>query len=371
MATIIGIIAGLMLAYANGANDNFKGVATLFGSARTTYRRALAWATFTTLLGSLLAVSFAQTLLTRFTGKGLLSDEVAAAPSFVAAVAFAAGATVLLATRIGMPVSTTHALVGGLAGAGMASASELNWTSLGNHFFAPLLFSPVAALLGTAILYPVFRWSRVRLGVTKQTCLCAGLETVEVVSLMNDKLALERAAQLTITLGTPVSCQERYEGRFLGLNARRTLDGCHYLSAGLVSLARGLNDTPKIAALLLALPALGPFGTTALCGVVIAVGGIVAARRVAQTMSQRITTMNAGQGFTANLVTGLLVVGASHLGWPVSTTHVSCGSLYGLGIVARKARWALIGKILLAWVTTLPLAGVLGWLSYRVVSGEW
>ncbi|MCI0457334.1 MAG: inorganic phosphate transporter [Gemmataceae bacterium] len=365
---IILFVAAVLLASANGANDNFKGVATLFGSGTANYRRALLWATGTTLLGSLLAVWLAQGLLSRFSGKGLVPDPVAAEPRFLAAVALGAGGTVLAATRLGLPVSTTHGLVGAMVGAGVASGSLLNWASLGSHFFAPLLFSPLAALAGTLLLYPVFRWGRGRLGVTKQTCFCIGVEPVQFVPLLSPCTAAARAEHLTATFGTTVTCQERYAGRLLGLNAAWTLDGLHYLSAGLVSLARGLNDTPKIAALLLALPWVGPFGALAACGVVIALGGLAGARRVAETMSHRITPMNAGQGFTANVVTGLLVVLASRWGWPVSTTHVSCGSLYGLGMVTGEARWELIGRIVLAWLTTLPLAGLVGCLAYLLLN---
>jgi PiT family inorganic phosphate transporter len=90
-----------------------------------------------------------------------------------------------------------------------------------------------------------------------------------------------------------------------------------------------------------------------------AVAGI-SARLVAETMSHRITGMNPGQGFTANIVTALLVIGASSLGLPVSTTHVSCGALFGIGTVTRQARWRTIGEIVLAWLITLPVAGLLG-----------
>ncbi|MCA9195831.1 MAG: inorganic phosphate transporter, partial [Planctomycetales bacterium] len=114
IATIL--LAVLCLAYANGANDNFKGVATLFGSGTTDYRRALAWGTVTTLLGSLTAVLLANTLLKSFSGRGLVDADLAATVDYGAAVALGAGLTVLLATRIGMPISTTHSLVGTLVG---------------------------------------------------------------------------------------------------------------------------------------------------------------------------------------------------------------------------------------------------------------
>ena len=113
-------------------------------------------------------------------------------------------------------------------------------------------------------------------------------------------------------------------------------------------------------------PALGKFGSTALVGVAIGIGGLVSARRVAETMAQKITPMNHGQGFTANFLTSLIVIGASRFGLPVSTTHVSCGSLFGIGTVTGQGRWAVIGRILAAWVTTLPLGAVLGAISYII-----
>ena len=85
-------------------------------------------------------------------------------------------------------------------------------------------------------------------------------------------------------------------------------------------------------------------------------------------MSQRITAMNHGQGFTANLVTGMIVIGASRFGLPVSTTHVSCGSLFGLGAITRQAHWDMIVKILGAWVITIPIGAVTGAACYWTVS---
>jgi len=96
----------------------------------------------------------------------------------------------------------------------------------------------------------------------------------------------------------------------VGLNAGGVLDAAHYLSAGATCFARGLNDTPKIAALLLVGGALSPTLAVIAVGVAMAIGGLLGARRVADTMSQRVTEMNAGQGFSANMVTSLLVLGA-------------------------------------------------------------
>jgi PiT family inorganic phosphate transporter len=103
-------------------------------------------------------------------------------------------------------------------------------------------------------------------------------------------------------------------------------------------------------------------------GLVMALGGWVGARRVAEVMSQRITSMDHAQAFTANLATGMIVIGASRFGWPVSTTHVSCGALFGIGVVSHCAQWSTIGKIVTAWVTTLPIAAALGAMTYRLLS---
>ncbi len=365
MTLIFAVCIALFLAYANGANDNFKGVATLFGSGTTDYRRALLWGTVTTAAGSLLALLFAQGLLAAFSGKGLVPDAVTTMKSFQMAVVFAAAATVMLATRFGFPISTTHALTGALVGAGLlASSSGVNFAKLGTSFFAPLLVSPLLAIVLALVVYPLFHFARVRLKISRESCVCVGCETADAVPVgatPGDSLAMTAVRTFpTMAVGNRTSCQERYNGQLLGVNASSVLDGLHYLSGGIVSFARGLNDTPKIAAILLAGSAISPVAAITGVTLFMAVGGLLNARKTAETMAHRVTAMNAGQGLTANLVTGFLVIFASKLGLPVSTTHVSCGSLFGIGTVTRQARWQTIAGILAAWVTTLPVAVLLG-----------
>ena len=170
-----------------------------------------------------------------------------------------------------------------------------------------------------------------------------------------------------VEVGQMRDCVERYQGRFLGLQVGKVLDGCHFLSGGAVGFARGLNDTPKITALLLAGEALHPNWGLVLLALMMAIGGVLNARRVAETMSKKITPINPGQGFTANLVTALLVGGASLLGLPVSTTHVSVGSLFGIGVVNRTAQAKTILNILLAWVTTVPAGAILAGATYLLL----
>ena len=362
------IIAVICLAYANGSNDNFKGVATLFGSGTTNYQGALYWATTTTFLGSLAAVLLAEKLLKTFSGKGLVENDLIAAPEYGAAVAFGAGLTVLIATRVGMPISTTHSLVGALIGAGWAADSVINFGNLGSAFVLPLLISPFLAVGVTFLSYPALSFVRKSWRISEETCFCVGKKVVEVGPTMSHAAAIAHVHQLSVSMDDVVTCEKRYNGKVLGLEATRVLDRLHYLSAGMVSFARGLNDTPKIAALLLLTPFLGKYMGSSLVGVAIAIGGLVSARRVGETMSKKITFMNHGQGFTANLITSLIVIGASHLGMPVSTTHVSCGSLFGIAAATKQGHARMIATILGAWFITLPLGALLGALCFSLAT---
>ena len=119
-----------------------------------------------------------------------------------------------------------------------------------------------------------------------------------------------------------------------------------------------------MAALLLVSPVLDARCGLIAVGVAIAVGGLLSARRVAETMSHKITGMNHGQGFSANVTTGLLVTAASLFGLPVSTTHVSVGSLFGIGLTSRQVKLGVVRNILLSWLLTMPCAAVIGAVAY-------
>ena len=364
------IIATVFLAYANGANDNFKGVATLFGSHTTNYKTALTWATITTALGSIVSMFFAAELISRFSGKGLVPDAVAASAPFLLAVALGAGATVILATLTGFPISTTHSLTGALVGAGlMAVGNEVNYTVLGSKFFLPLLVSPFMAAFLAGTLYVIMRKLRRRMDITHDTSFyVAGGGSLQPQEVHVAPAAL-RSESIHSSRNTtaPTAISVAYNGTILDISAQRLLDIAHYFSTGVVSFARGLNDTPKIVALLLAVNALGIRSGMLLVAIAIALGGILNARKVAHTMSLNITRMNPGQGFTANIATGLLVIFASRWGLPVSTTHVSVGALFGLGTATRKINTRKTSEILLSWILTLPIAAALAGAVYWVV----
>ncbi len=359
MMTLAIFLAALALAFANGANDNFKGVATLHGSRRLSYRRALALATLTTLAGSLSAILFATGLARRFSGKGLVPDGIVADPGFLLAVAVGAGATVFLATRLGLPISTTHALTGALLGSGlvMAGVAKVSYGALASSFALPLLLSPIASLALAATLHTTLSWVVERLESSGPACLCSVSAAAPPIVTPAGHLFRAGTAPL-LHVAAVEACERHGARRLLTLDPRRVLDGVHLASAGAVGFARGLNDTPKIAGLLLASQALSPGSSTLALAAAMAVGGLLAARRVARTLSFDITGMEEREGLSANLVTAGLVVLASPLGLPVSTTHVSCGALFGIGLSNGEARWKTIATIAGAWAVTLPAGAI-------------
>ena len=360
-------IAACFLAYSNGANDNFKGVATLFGSGTTNYKGAITWATITTIAGSIAAIFLASTLVKNFSGKGLVPDALIQTPEFAISIALGAAITVFFATKIGMPISTTHSLVGALFGSGVvAVGSSFNFAKLGSTFLMPLIVSPLMAAVASLIAYLIFRKLRAVLGVTKKTCIYVGNEYKPVTKAITADgfIAAEAESQKTIKIANEDEFVERYQGDFIGISSQKMLDAAHYLSAGIVSFARGLNDTPKIVGLLIVINTLDIKWGMIAVALVMAAGGLLNAKKVGEMMSKKITPMNSGQGFTANLITGLLVTTASIHGLPVSTTHVSVGSIFGIGTVTKKADFKVIRNILLSWLLTLPFAATFSALIY-------
>jgi PiT family inorganic phosphate transporter len=176
--------------------------------------------------------------------------------------------------------------------------------------------------------------------------------------------AAQAIPKLSVTVDNPATCTHRYAGVVLGINAGKLLDAAHFLSAGAVSFARGLNGTSKIVALFLVANGLNIRYGFAAVACAIAFGGLLNAKKVAETMSRKITDMNPGQGFAANLSTALLVTTASFNGLPVSTTHVSVGSLAGVAMVTRQAKWKPALGVLASWVITLPCAALPAALTY-------
>jgi len=354
-----------LLSFANGSNDNFKGVATLWGAGRTTYMRALAWATAFTFLGSLAAPFLGAGLAAKFNGSNLISEEVALQLPFLGAVILAAAGTVLLASRLGLPVSTTHALVGALVGAGVTVAgfAQVHFAALGRGVILTLLFSPFAALLLTLAVYPLTKKL-----VADRDCVCVDEPVALAAAATVNPGSVAAAAALpvapTIRWASAAECAAGAEAARFSIS-----DGLHWFSGAAISFARGLNDTPKIAAVFLVVFAGAALRDYFFVAAAIALGGMLGAARVARTMSKKITPMATPEAAGANLVSAALVLLASRLALPVSTTHVTTGSVFGIGLLRREeADWRRVRDIVLSWVATLPLAALLAYFFYRLLA---
>ncbi len=370
----------MFLAYTNGANDNFKGVATLYGSRTVNYNTAISIATIATFAGSISAIFLANGLINNFSGKGLVPQEIIGSVDFLMALGLGAALTVLIATLFGLPISTTHSLVGALFGAGLMSVgADVNIDRLLATFFIPLLASPFIALLLGAIVYLGFNKVRELLGVHKESCICYGEQKqfVPISSLNPDQLnrinvETEKnnvtVGDISISTADINECVEIYTDNAWGMPLQKLLDFAHCISAVSVSFARGLNDTPKIAGLLVAISVFNINWGMVAIAIGMAVGGLLNARRVAENMSNKITTLNHGQGFSANLVTSILVIFASKIGVPVSTTHVSVGAIFGISTISGNRNKSMIKNILFSWLFTLPIAMFLSASIYFLLS---
>lgn len=310
-----GLLLIAWVAYANGANDVSKTIATLVGGGLTNYRGAIAWGTATTVLGAGLSGLTGAALAATFS-TGLVAHQ----PTLAFATAATVGTTgwVLLSTRFGLPVSTTHALTGSIvmAGAFAFGPEQVRWAALLQRVALPLIVSPTIGLVLSILLILLLKPARLRRG----------------------RLAL------------------------------------HWLSGGATAVARGLNDAPKLGAIagLLFVTVLGSkpsatqaIGITLLIAAAMGAGSYIGGLRVTETLGERVTRMDDREGFAANLATAVLVTTAAFNGLPVSTTHVSGGAITGIGAEARDGRLnlGLVRKVLLAWAVTVPGAGTIALLS--------
>jgi PiT family inorganic phosphate transporter len=300
------LLAVLLLAYANGTNDISKAIATLVGGKVADYRKAVLWGVLWTIAGAWLGGTFAAAMVKTFT-TGILSEAVALPPHFPLAVTLGALSWVLFASWAGLPVSTTHALIGAICGAALITQGEggIFWSALAGKVAIPLAASPLLALLVTLGLFPVVRH----------------------------------------TLPIP--------------------DIFHWLSSGLVSFARGLSDAPKMVALAVAATLVtgeDPLATWAvflLVALAMGMGSLWGGLRVTKRLAEKVTDLDPIEGLTASLTTAFLVTIAAGAGLPVSTTYVSSGAIIGVGLREGrdKVQWRTVKSLLLAWVVTLPAAG--------------
>lgn len=356
---IVLLLLTLSVAFANGANDVSKGIATLAGSGVGSYRRALVWGAAWTVVGALAAALIARGFVPVFSGRGVL-NVVPAGLGFPIAVAGGVIGWLFFATRTGLPVSTTHALVGGLAGAGIAAAgfSGVRWTAVVRAVGLPLALSPLLALALVFAVVPIVRFLFRSLSAY---CVCLERRTVVLAPAVGP--GVEARPGLHVLAGA--DCTPEVVSRI------DALDALHWLSAGLTSFARALNDAPKVFALGIAAQAtlrVSPGVIIALVALAMGLGSQLAGWRVTHTLGAKVTRMSPADGLAANLTTAALVGWASVLAAPVSTTYVSSGAIVGLGIRGGEVRWRLVREIMTAWLVTLPVAAVVAGATYVLLA---
>jgi PiT family inorganic phosphate transporter len=349
-----------LMSFANGANDVSKAIATLAGSGITTIRTAIAWGTLWTVLGALSGLLWGSAII-----KNISSNIYTSSHDFLFASALSTALApilwVSLATWRRWPVSTTHAIVGGLLGTGLIAfgTAGIQWATIYSKIALPLLVSPFLAILLAWLLTPSLEKFAC---VTESLRLC--LTPVPRLSLLN----VEQRQQVILDDCVICKCDSPQAGLTHGYTL--SVDNMHWLTSGLLSFSRGLNDTPKLVAIVL--PFLftndGVSGWLFVWGAVaMGLGSWIAGSNITELLGFEVTKLNHEQGFSANLVSTLLVIGASRLGMPVSTTHVSSSSIMGVGLVNNEGlNMKTVKSMLFAWLVTVPVAACFAIIVYLI-----
>ncbi len=347
-----------LLSFANGGNDVSKAVATLAGARVASVRKAVLWGTVWTAAGAFSGLYLGGAII-----KNITENIYTQTPDFylplALAVAVAPTLWVLLATWRGWPVSTTHAVVGGLIGSGIASfgMGGIAWDAVMPKIVMPLLISPIVAIALAYMLYPALKKTARVIGRTK-VCL-----------LPVPKFVFARAGHCAPTVQDCVVCDTGSVEAKITPGVSITADHLHWLTSGLLSFSRGLNDTPKLIAVILPFIIISgsPLTTQAffLSAIAMAAGGLIAGRKVTEVLGFKVTQLSHDQGFAANAVAAFLVIGASKFGMPVSTTHVSASAIMGIGLADNKGlNLNTVKSMLLAWVVTVPASAMFGAIIY-------
>jgi PiT family inorganic phosphate transporter len=336
-ATVVFVLVAA-LAAVNGSNDVPKGVATLAGAGVTKYRSAILWGTITTLIGCVCSLALASKMTALFS-KGIITG--ATTDAFAVAVLAGAAFWVGLATLLRLPVSTTHALIGGMVGAGLLmSTGGVSWSAVGSKLVTPLLVSIVVAY-----------------GITLILAVATGAASKRRAATTPPVTAAPDGGRVAVkTAPAP----EKTSAKFM--------TAAHWFTSGATGFARGLNDTPKIVAIgaFALVPAgMRPWHIMILVTVAMAAGSLLGGMRVAEKLGEGVVKMNHREGFLANLTTAALVGVGAGAGLPMSTTHVSTGAIAGTaGPNLSRISGGTVRNFLIAWLVTPPVAGVVAALVF-------
>jgi len=316
---VITVAVALVFDFTNGFHDTANAVATSVSTRALSPRMAVLIASVANLAGA-----FATTAVAKTVGKGIIDTNLATPKTVLAAVS---GAIVwnLLTWWLGLPSSSSHALIGGLVGAALVQSGEagVQWHGLVHNVLIPAVWAPAIAFAGAFLLllliYWVFQW------------LTPGLA--------NRSFRLGQLASGT------------WVGFTHGANdAQKTM--------GVIALAlfaHGSIDTFYI-----------PTWVKISAGLAIAAGTYAGGWRIMRTLGQRVFQMDPPAGFAAQLTAGAVIYGSTKAGYPLSTTHVVSGAVIGAGATKRLSavRWGVAGNIVVAWVLTIPAAAAMAALAW-------
>ena len=325
---VLIVLTALVFDFTNGAHDCANAIATVVSTKVATPRMAVTMAAILNLVGALLGTEVAKTL-----GGGLVYPAMVDG-SHILVFAALVGAIVwnLLTWYLGIPSSSSHALIGGLLGAAWAHAGfgAINFSGVLNKVVLPFIGSPLAGFVAGFVVMLVIYWT------------CARFRRARVNAWF-------RKMQL--------------------------------VSAGFMALSHGLNDAQKtMGVITLALLLFGkidsveiPLWVKLSCALAMCMGTAIGGWKIVKTMGHRIFKLEPVHGFAAETATGCVITCASVLGAPVSTTHTVSSAIFGVGSSKRLSavRWGVAGQLVTAWVLTLPCAGVVGAISYKLLHVIW
>ncbi len=322
---LVGLIAvALLFDFLNGLHDAANSIATIVSTRVLAPQWAVFWAAFFNFIAFFFfGLHVAQTLGTGIIDPGIVDPQVIFA-ALIGAIVWN-----LITWGLGIPSSSSHALIGGLVGAGFAKAgfAAMEWSGL-TKTVAAIVLSPLLGFLLALVLVAIVSWLSVR--------------------------------------STPFAVDRAF----------RTLQ---FASASLYSLGHGGNDAQKtmgiIAILLYSQGYLGgsfsvPFWVVIACQSAMALGTLMGGWRIVRTMGNRITKLTPMQGFCAETGGAMTLFIATWFGVPVSTTHTITGAIVGVGAARRTSavRWNVASSIVIAWVVTIPASALVASLSYWIVS---
>jgi PiT family inorganic phosphate transporter len=332
----IVVVTALAFDFTNGFHDTANAMATSVATGALKPKAAVALSAILNLVGAFLSIEVALTVSNKIIAiqgpNGAPVPGLMGVPMLVIILCGLVGGILwnLLTWLFGLPSSSSHALFGGLIGATIAALglSGVKWDGVITSIVLPAVFAPVVA------------------------GLVAGLGTWLVFKIV-----------------TSVPERRRDEGFRWGQVG----------SASLVSLAHGTNDAQKtMGVITLALVAYGswtnlhaiPLWVKIACAIAIAAGTWVGGWRVIRTLGKGLVEIKSPQGMAAETSSAVIILSSSHLGMALSTTQVASGSILGSGVGRRvPVRWGVFGRMVVAWILTLPSAGIVGALCWFVANG--